>query len=128
MSVLTRAYVVQMSLCLIKKPAKVIYAVKAHAVVVTTVMLGGVILLLYKVISGHDIVLQVSPLCSYSWLCSRCDSFCVPQHVCLTTSNLHLDCSSCMLWFASLLAPNPMQNCWLLVLTAYSPAAFAVAR
>ncbi len=52
--------VTQMSLCLIKKPAKVIYAVKAHAVVVTTVMLGGVVLLLYKVISGADIVLQVS--------------------------------------------------------------------
>ncbi len=52
-------YVVQLSLCLIKKPAKVIYAVKAHAVVVTTVMLGGVVLLLYKVISGADVVLQV---------------------------------------------------------------------
>lgn len=58
--------VVQLSLCLIKKPAKVIYAVKAHAVVVTTVMLGGVILLLYKVISGADIVLQV--LHSKLWL------------------------------------------------------------
>ena len=52
----------QLSLCLIKKPAKVIYAVKAHAVVVTTVMLGGVVLLLYKVISGADIVLQVRSL------------------------------------------------------------------
>ncbi len=51
--------VMQLSLCLIKKPAKVIYAVKAHAVVVTSVMLGGVVLLLYKVISGADIVLQV---------------------------------------------------------------------
>jgi hypothetical protein len=49
-------------LCLIKKPAKVIYAVKAHAVVVTTVMLGGVVLLLYKLISGADIVLQVRSL------------------------------------------------------------------
>ena len=49
----------QLSLCLIKKPAKVIYAVKAHAVVVTIVMLGGVLLLLYKVISGGDLVLQV---------------------------------------------------------------------
>ncbi len=52
----------QLSLCLIKKPAKVIYAVKAHAVVVTTVMLGGVVLLLYKLISGADIVLQVRSL------------------------------------------------------------------
>ena len=56
--------VMQLSLCLIKKPAKVIYAVKAHAVVVTTVMLGGVVLLLYKVISGADIVLQVRSLAS----------------------------------------------------------------
>ncbi|DBA93648.1 TPA: hypothetical protein ACH3X3_013723 [Trebouxia sp. C0006] len=61
------AYVLflSLSLCLIKKPAKVIYAVKAHAVVVTTVMLGGVVLLLYKVISGADIVLQAMCL---AWL------------------------------------------------------------
>lgn len=51
--------VLQLSLCLIKKPATVIYAVKAHAVIVVSVMLGGVILLLYKVISGGDFVLQV---------------------------------------------------------------------
>ena len=56
--------VMQLSLCLIKKPAKVIYAMKAHAVVVTTVMLGGVVLLLYKVISGADIVLQVTNVAS----------------------------------------------------------------
>lgn len=56
----TSQNVLQLSLCLIKKPATVIYAVKAHAVVVVSVMLGGVILLLYKVISGGDFVLQVS--------------------------------------------------------------------
>ena len=51
--------VLQFSLCLIKKPATVIYAVKSHADVVVSVMLGGVVLLLYKVISGGDVVLQV---------------------------------------------------------------------
>ena len=66
---LTVLYVLQLSLCLIKKPAKVIYAVKAHAVVVVTVMLGGVILLLYKVISGGDIVLQVSLSLTHAALC-----------------------------------------------------------
>ena len=59
--------VLQLSLCLIKKPAKVIYAVKAHAVVVMTVMLGGVVLLLYKVISGADIVLQVRSCASMQY-------------------------------------------------------------
>ena len=56
---LTHKNVLQLSLCLIKKPATVIYAVKAHALVVVSVMLGGVVLLLYKVISGGDFVLQV---------------------------------------------------------------------
>lgn len=56
---LNELQMLQLSLCLIKKPATVIYAVKAHAVVVVSVMLGAVVLLLYKVISGGDLVLQV---------------------------------------------------------------------
>ena len=68
-ALLTVLYELQLSLCLIKKPAKVIYAVKAHAAVVVTVMLGGVILLLYKVISGGDIVLQVSLSPTHAFMC-----------------------------------------------------------